>query len=139
MAAYLLDTNVLSEMTRPKPDARVMAFLARESELWLSAISFDEFRYGAEIARDAAKRMKLNIWLAELADQFKTHCITIDSQIAEQSGRLRAAAQSKGRGCDPLDALIAASAMSRNLTVATRNTKDFEHFDVRLWNPWLSA
>ena len=137
MATYLLDTNVLSEMTRPRPDAKVVEFFAQESDLWLSAISFDEFRFGAEIARDTAKRMKLDIWIAELADQFKSRCITVDRQVAEQSGRLRAIAQAKGRGCDPVDALIAASAMSRNLILATRNIKDFEHFGVRLMNPWL--
>ena len=137
MATYLLDTNVLSEMTRPRPDAKVVEFFAQESDLWLSVISFDEFRFGAEIARDTAKRMKLDIWISELADQFKSRCITVDRQVAEQSGRLRAIAQAKGRGCDPVDALIAASAMSRNLILATRNIKDFEHFGVRLMNPWL--
>ncbi len=139
MTAYLLDTNVISELVRPRPAARVERFLASEHDLWLSVASLHEFTYGAELLADGAKRARLLNWINTIEERFKFKLIAIDATVAHQAGRLRATAQSQGYTCGVIDALIGACALSRGLTLATRNTKDFIHFGIRLFDPWRDS
>jgi predicted nucleic acid-binding protein len=139
MTAFLLDTNVVSELVKPKPAAGVVAFMARESDLWMTVITLHELIYGAERAPDPARRVKLIAWTAEIAAHFADHILPVDRAVAETAGRLGALADAQGRPAAALDALIAAAALLRGLTIATRNTKDFEAFGVKLANPWDEA
>ncbi|WP_158596054.1 type II toxin-antitoxin system VapC family toxin [Oleomonas cavernae] len=132
----LVDTNVVSELVRPRPSPSVVAYLRNQTDLWLSVISLHELTYGAERAPDPVQRSKLLVWTAQISARFGPRIIDLDRHLAEAAGRLRAAADAQGRPADPLDALIAATAISRGLAVATRNTKDFEVFGVTLHNPW---
>ena len=136
MAGFLLDTNVISKLTRPRPHGGVLRFLDRESDLWLSAITMHELAYGAERADGAAKKARLEAWLAGVKAQFGPRVIAVTSADAELAGRLRAASELQGRECDALDALIAAAAISRGLTLVTRNIKDFQLSGAALLNPW---
>ena len=136
MTDWLVDTNVISELVRPRPSANVVAFLERTSGLHLSVVTLHEIAYGADRAPDPVRRAKLTAWLGRLSQQFADRVIPVDAGIAERAGRLRAAADALGRRADPLDALIAATALERNLKLATRNVADFRDLGPELHDPW---
>ncbi len=138
MSGMLLDTNVLSELVRPKPDARVQAFVRAQTAPLISALTIHEMVFGAERAGDPARRVKLIAWIASIQHQFSGRIVDIDANVAEQAGRLRANAESQGANTDPIDALIAACAMSRSAAVATRNVRDFAPLGVRAVDPWMT-
>jgi len=133
---WLVDTNVISELIRPRPAAKVVAFLERTTGLHLSVITLHEIAYGADRAPDPVRRAKLTAWLGQLAHNFADRIIAVDAGIAERAGRLRAAADALGRPADPLDALVAATALERNLKVATRDVDGFRGFGPDLYDPW---
>ena len=139
MTAFLIDTNVLSELVRPSPDHEVMTFLAVESDLWLSVVTLHELTCGAERIKDLARRHRLAAWIETIKVRFKERVVAIDAPISEQAGRARAKAAAQGRGVDALDALIAATAQTRSLTLATRNVRDFEALDINVVDPWSAA
>jgi predicted nucleic acid-binding protein len=136
LSAFLIDTNVVSELVRPTPDARVLAFLARERDLWLSVVSLHELSYGAARLSDSNRRRRITAWLDSIRLQFKGRWIGVDEEIANQAGRARAEAAAVGRSVTPMDSIIAATASSRSLTLATRNLRDFEAVAVATFDPW---
>ena len=136
MSGFLIDTNVISELARPKPAPGVIAFFQRETNFWLSVITLHELAYGAERVPDPARKTKLLAWIAEINAEFGSRILPLDTETAENAGRLRALANAQGRPAEPLDALIAATALSHGSTLVTRNTKDFAVFAIRLVNPW---
>ena len=136
MTDWLIDTNVISELVRPRPAAKVVAFLERTTGLHLSVITLHEIAYGADRAADPVRRAKLTAWLAQLVHSFGDRIIAVDAGIAERAGRLRAAADALGRPADPLDALIAATALERDLKVVTRDIDGFRGFGPELYDPW---
>jgi toxin FitB len=136
VAAFLLDTNVVSELIKPAPDPRVLKFLAHEGDLWLSVITLHELSYGVSRVVEPERRRRLAAWLGSLKLRFGSRILAIDETTAELAGRDRGHAASQGRIVAPLDALIAATAQLRSLTLATRNTRDFEALDVATVDPW---
>jgi predicted nucleic acid-binding protein len=134
--AVLLDTNVISELVRPTPEARVIAFVQQQKNLWLSSITIHELSYGAERAPDTRRRSTLIAWVADIKAQFSGRIVDIDTDVAEQAGQMRASAAAFGITADPMDALIAACAAARGADLATRNTRDFGRLGVPLINPW---
>jgi predicted nucleic acid-binding protein len=135
VSAVLLDTNVLSELVRPRPDANVVAFVRVQSDPLISVVSVHELTYGAERA-PPPRRAKLLAWIAALRSQFAGRIVPIGEDIAAEAGRLRAAAEAQGRPTEAIDALIAACAASRGAAVATRNSSDFSPMGVTVLNPW---
>lgn len=135
MTPVLFDTNVLSELIRPKPDAKVLAFVRAQSDPFVSVVTLHELSYGAERAQPA-RRAKLIAWIAALRAQFAGRIVRVSEDIAAESGRLRALAEAQGRPTEALDALIAACALSRGAVIATRNTDDFEPMGVSVLDPW---
>jgi predicted nucleic acid-binding protein len=136
MTAFLLDTNVLSEIVKPRPSRNVALFLEREEDLWLSVVTLHEFAYGFARVTEARRRLKLQTWIESVKNQFKDRIIDIDSTIAETAGGLRGVCASQGRALAPLDSLIAATAMVHATALATRNIRDFEHLGMNLLDPW---
>lgn len=134
-AGYLLDTNIVSELVRPRPSAAVVAFLMSEADLWLSAIVFHELAYGCELAAPK-KKGELLTFMSSIRQKFGRRILAVDLEIAETAGRLRAFDAAQGRTLHPLDALIAATAAVRGLTLVTRNEKDFAGLAIVLFNPW---
>jgi predicted nucleic acid-binding protein len=132
----LLDTNVISELTRARPDPNVVSFVRSEIDPWLSTITLHELVYGAERSADPGRKTKLLAWITEMRVEFSGRFVVADNEVAEHSGRLRALAAAQGRSADPLDALIAACAQVYGLTLATRNVGDFEAFGISVLNPW---
>jgi predicted nucleic acid-binding protein len=132
----LLDTDVLSELVRARPDPRVAAFVAGVTSPLISVLTLHELTYGAAHSADPARRERLMAWIDTVRRRFEGRIIDVDA--AEIAGRLRAAAGLAGRQTDPIDALIAASALVRGAAVATRNVRDFEPLGVDLIDPWAS-
>jgi predicted nucleic acid-binding protein len=134
--SYLIDTNVLSELRNRRADARVVAWVqARPRQsLHLSVLSLGEIRKGIEGAADPAFRQTLADWLeVELPRYFLGRLLPIDEGVADRWGRLQAAS---GRTLPVIDGLLAATALQHDLTLVTRNVKDFAGLDVPVINPW---
>ena len=138
MSRVLFDTNIVSELVRPKPEPRIQAFVRDQADPLISVLTIHEIAYGAERAPDAARRAKLVAWVASIQGQFAGRIVDIDAGVAEQAGRLRAAAVAQGAPADPIDALIAACALTRGAAIATRNVHDFAAFGVRIIDPWTA-
>ncbi|RWL82050.1 MAG: type II toxin-antitoxin system VapC family toxin [Mesorhizobium sp.] len=135
----LLDTNVLSEVTRPAPDTRVLEWLNEldEDRSFISVVSIAEIRRGVALMDEGRKREALAEWLArDLPQRFDQRVLPVDEAVALAWGDLMGLAKRRGRGLSSMDGMIAATAIARKLTLATRNTKDFEGFRIELFDPW---
>lgn len=139
MKRYLLDTNVLSELSRDVPHPAVEQFLAANLELWASVITIEELQMGVERLPLGRRRDRLVDWLESTVMQFENNLLGVGLREARWSGKIRARALSNGRGISRADALIAATAVSNDLCLATRNVKDFEFLSVDIMNPWEQA
>lgn len=132
--SILLDTNVVSEIRRGR-DVNVAAWAAhwKDADLYVSVLTIGEIRKGIERlrARDQAQAAVFATWLDELRKRFGDRILPIDIDASDEWGKLNAA-----RERPTVDSLIAATARVHNLTIATRNTADFEGCDVRLLDPW---
>ena len=134
---YLLDTNIVSELRKPRPHGGVVAWLqsTEDADLHLSAVTLGEIQAGVELTRDqdAAKAAVIEAWLELVAQSY--------SVLPMDGAAFRAWARLMHRRSDTLyeDAMIAATAAVHNLTVVTRNVADFEPFGVRVLNPFKTA
>lgn len=135
----LLDTNVLSEVRRPAPDPKVLAWLdtVDEDRAFISVASIAELRRGIALMDDGRRREALAAWLADdLPARFAGRILPIDPAIAGRWGDLMAQARQSGFALSVMDGFFAATALDRELVLATRNTKDFARIGVPLFNPW---
>jgi toxin FitB len=139
MSGFLLDTNCISELVRPKPEPRVLGWMeaADESLLYLSVLTLGEIRKGVAALAQGKRRTHLETWLAvDLPARFSGRIIPIDSAIADRWGLLAAEAKRKGAALSVIDGLLAATAHHHNLTVVSRNASDFTNTQVQVLNPW---
>ena len=132
----MLDTNVLSELLRPEADEHVVAFVESQTSPIVSAAVFHELTYGVELLPGGRRKARLSAGIETFRRQFRDHTIAIDADIADIAGRLRAGQTRSGFSLQPMDALIAASAIAASARLATRDTKDFERLGIELVNPW---
>jgi toxin FitB len=140
--SFLLDTNVLSEWVRPRPDPRVTAWLAAADEYrtYLSVVTLAELRHGIERLPAGSRRRHLDAWLRdELSARFEGRVLAIDAMVADAWGRLVAHRRRAGRPLSAMDAFIAATAVTHDLSLVTRNVADFEGTTISLVNPWAGA
>jgi predicted nucleic acid-binding protein len=136
---YLLDTNVVSELVRSSPNANVVAWMraTEEDRLFLSVLTFAEIRRGIERLQSGTRRERLRRWMeVELTDRFEGRILPVDRGIAEAWGIIMARAESSGARLPTMDTLFAATAASREMTLVTRNTRDFARTRVATLNPW---
>lgn len=136
---FLLDTNVLSEITKPRPDERVLQWLhgVDEDRTFISIVSIAEIRRGVALMDSGRKRDVLADWLAhDLPRRFDSRVIAVERPVALAWGDLMALAKRNGRGLASMDGLIAATAIAHDLILVTRNTKDFAGFGLELIDPW---
>ncbi|HXY58624.1 MAG TPA: type II toxin-antitoxin system VapC family toxin [Methylocystis sp.] len=132
---YLLDTNVVSELRRAKPHGAVIAWLkaVADADLFLSAVTIGELQAGVEITRkrDPAKAEEIEAWLETMAESYNV--LPMDARAFRRWAKLM-----QGQSDDLIeDAMIAATALTNNLTVATRNVRDFERLGARTVNPFV--
>lgn len=139
---FLLDTNVVSEWMKPRPNAGVVEWLAEadEDRIFISAVTIAEIRYGIERMPRGVRRDRLNAWLTDdLPLRFDGRVLPVDARGADCWGRVMARGQAAGRPVAAMDAFIAATTERFDLVLATRNVSDFEVLGIRLINPWRDA
>ncbi len=139
MSGFLVDTNVLSELVRHQPEGRVEKWIAAQNldRLFVSAVSFGELRKGILLLSSGKRRTELEAWIeADLPALFSGRILSVTRSIAERWGGLDAGRQLAGRPLNIADGMIAATALEHDLTVVTRNVKDFDQLGVPIFNPW---
>jgi toxin FitB len=138
--SFLLDTNVVSEWVRPRPDAGVVAWLAQadEDRIFISVVTLAELRHGIERLAAGKRRRRLDEWLKdELPLRFEGRVLAVDAAIADSWGRLTASSEASGRPISVADAFIAATAEVHGLSLVTRNAPDFGATVRAIVNPWI--
>ncbi len=138
--SFLLDTNVISEWTKLRPEPKVISWLADvdEDRVFISVASVAEIRRGIEQMTAGARRQRLGAWLTEeLPDRFEGRILSIDRGIADGWGASSCArAQKAGLTLGSMDAFFAATAQVPGLVLVTRNVRDFQPVGIRTLNPW---
>lgn len=133
---YLLDTNVLSEPMRPRPDRRVKGWVQAvpESSLYISVLSVGEIRRGVEELPAGPRRTRLATWLdVDLPEWFEARLLPVTVEVADRWGRLLAEV---GRPVPAVDSLLAATALHHGMVVVTRDVEDFRFPALTVINPW---
>lgn len=138
MTGYLLDTNVISELTRDIPDPRVVEFLAERDDVWVSSILIYEVQFGVRLLPEGARRNRLSSMQAAILSGYAHRILPLDRAGAEWAAEFRANARRSGHTVDMVDALVAGIARANALTVATRNVADFRPFSVQVFSPWTA-
>ena len=136
---YLLDTCAISELVAKQPNPQVVTWIdsIEETRLYLSVITVGEIRKGIEKLGSTPRKATLRAWLDEqLLVRFGERIVPLDTAAMLKWGQLVAMLELKGKPMSAMDSLIAASALSRELTLITRNADDFKHTGVSIFNPW---
>ena len=136
---FLLDTNVVSEWVKQRPDAGVIEWLSEidEDRVFLSVVTLAELRHGIERLADSKRRKRLDAWLRdELAIRFEGRLLSVDQTVANHWGELVARREAVGRPIGAMDAFIAATSNVRSLKLVTRNESDFRSAVKEIVNPW---
>lgn len=142
MKGFLLDTNIISELIRPRPDPAVVAWIAERvvSELFIASITIGELTRGAQKIGNTERGLKLQNWIAhEIMHQFNHRILAFDTKAARVWGSMMGDSDRRGATLPAADAQIAAIAHVNQLSIATRYTKDFERMLESVVNPFLSA
>ena len=137
--SFLLDTNAISEWVKPQPDPGVVRWFDQvdEDRSYLSVITLGELRKGINRLADGRRRDRLEHWLiTELPDRFSNRILAVDSIVADQWGQLLARTETAGTPVHATDALIAATALTHQLQVVTRNVTHFQPTGVNILCPW---
>lgn len=139
MTGWLLDTNVLSELRRSRPEKKVVAFVEGQALDWLhvSAVTLAEIRFGIELLADATRRAELNDWLThKIRPMFEQRILDVSEDVILKWRMLVEAGRKGGHTYSQPDLFIAATAMHHGLTVVTRDTREYERARVPVLNPW---
>ena len=139
MSGFLLDTNVISELVKPRPEPRVVSWIEGidENLLYLSVLTLGEIRKGVAGLPQSARRTALEAWLdSDLRLRFSKRILSINEQVADRWGSIAGLAQKDRRSMPVIDGLLAATAIHHNLTLVTRNTGDTATTGVAVFNPW---
>ena len=139
MSGYLLDTNVISELTKTPPNAGVIAFLSRQDDLWIPVIAVHELQFGLQLLPHGRRRYGLEFAMTAFIAGYEERILPLYREAAEHAGGFRAQAHRSGRLLTMGDSLIAGTAAAHELILATRNTKDFDHLAIEVINPWQNA
>lgn len=139
MTGWLLDTNIISELRRQKPEPKVAAFARAQplEALYVSAVTLAEIRFGIELLRDANRRSELNDWLAhKVRPMFEQRVLAITEDIMFKWHLLLEEGRKAGHTFSQPDLIIAATAQHHGLTVVSRDVKEYTLARVDVFNPW---
>jgi len=140
LSGWLLDTNVLSELRRPRPAARVVAFVAGQAleRLFVSAVTFAEIRYGIEMVGNPIRRAELDDWVThKVRPMFDRRVLAVSEDVMFKWRLLVEDGRKAGHTFSQPDLIIAATGLHHGLTVVTRDTGDYARARVPLFNPWV--
>lgn len=140
MTRWLLDTNVLSELRRPKPDRNVHAFIASQplEHLYVSSVTFAEIRFGIELVTDAKRRSDLNDWLVQrVRPMFAQRVLEVSEDVMLKWRLLVEVGRKAKHTFSQPDLLIAATALQHGLTIVSRDLKEYKKAGAPTFNPWL--
>jgi len=140
--SFLLDTNVVSEWGKLRPNAGVITWLAQvdEDRVFMSVVTLAELRYGIERMPPGRRRTRLDGWLREeLPLRFEGRLLLIDDAVADGWGKTVARSEMIGRPLGVMDAFIASTANVHSLKLVTRNGSDFESIVEEIVNPWMTS
>jgi predicted nucleic acid-binding protein len=140
--SYLLDTNVVSEWVKPRPEPRVIDWLAAvdEDRVFLSVVTVGELRHGIDRLPAGRRRARLDEWLRQdLPRRFEGRVVPIDAAVADAWGAIVARRERTGRPIGVMDAFMAATAEVHDLTLVTRNASDFRSSVTAVVDPWTEA
>jgi hypothetical protein len=139
VTAWLLDTNILSELRRPRPDTEVVAFISSQplERLHVSIVTFAEIRFGIELVTDLGRRGELNDWLTHrVRPMFDGRVLPITEDIMLRWRLLLESGRSRGHTFSQPDLIIGATALLHGLTVVSRDKSDYEEAGVSVFSPW---
>ena len=139
MTGWLLDTNILSELRRPRPEPKVLAFVAAHplDHLHVSAVTFAEIRFGIELISDPGRRAELNDWLAhEVRPMFEDRVLPVSEDVMFKWRLLVEEGRKAGHTFSQPDLIIASTALCHGLTIVSRDTSDYERARAPVVNPW---
>jgi tRNA(fMet)-specific endonuclease VapC len=136
---HLLDTNVISELIAKKPNPQVFGWVndLEDERTYLSVITLGEIKRGIEKLPESPRKQRLQEWLSnDLLFRFRERILSIDTDVMLTWGKLVARLERRGRTLPAMDSLVAATALTYDLKLATRNEKDFLDTGVSIVNPW---
>jgi toxin FitB len=139
VTGWLLDTNILSELRRPKPNQKVVGFVASKplDLLFVSTVTLAEIRFGIELVADATRRAELNDWLAhKVRPMFEERVLAVSEDVMFKWRLLVEDGRKAGHTYSQPDLIIAATALHHGLTIVSRDTSDFKKARVPVLNPW---
>ena len=142
MTGWLLDTNILSELRRPKPERKVVGFVSAQplDQLYVSSVTFAEIRFGIELVSDSARRAALTDWLThKVRPMFDQRVLEISEDVMFKWRLLVEQGRKRGYTYSQPDLIIAATALTHGLTVVSRDKTDHERAGVAAFNPWTDA
>mgnify|MGYP000682544722 CR=1 FL=1 len=136
--SYLLDTCLISEATKPKPNAAVIEWIrgAEPESLYVSVLSLGEIERGVERLGEGQRKRHLRIWLEQVREESAGRVLGIDDRVATEWGRMSARAEARGEILPVIDALLGATAAVHGLTIVTRNTSDLVRTGAPILDPW---
>jgi len=141
VTGLLLDTNVISELRRPRPDARVREFIARQKleDLFVSSVTLAEIRFGIESVSDLGRRAELSDWLEHrVRPMFGQRVLEVSEDVMFRWRLLVEEGRRQGHTFSQPDLIIAATALQHGIAVVTRDVADYQRARVPLLNPWLA-
>ncbi len=136
---YLIDTCVIGEVIKSKPNFKVLSWLKsqKENHLYISVLTLGEISKGIEKVKNKKRKKELHLWLTDdLQERFSGRILPVNEQVAMTWGQIQGKAELRGKSMPAIDGLIAATALVFNMTVVTRNTSDMEESGVVLLDPW---
>ena len=139
MTGWLLDTNVISELRRPRPEPKVVAFIREQpiELLYVSSVTLAEIRFGIEVLPDPGRRAELNDWLAhKVRPMFQGRILAVSEDVMFKWRLLVEDGRKIRHTFSQPDLIIAATGLQHGLAVVTRNTADYEKARVPIFNPW---
>jgi toxin FitB len=142
MTSWLLDTNILSELRRPRPEPMVVNFIAARplEKLYISSVTLAEIRFGIDLVADAGKRSELSDWLAhKVRPMFQQRILQVTEDVMFKWRLLVEEGRKAGYTFSQPDLIIAATALEHGLTLVSRDTGDYQRARVIVINPWIST
>jgi toxin FitB len=136
----ILDSNVLSELMRPKPEARVLAWLDRQPQtsIWTTSVTVLEIRFGLQVMPTGRRRALYTQGFEGLLDEIDHRVAPFDAEAAQQASTLMASRKLKGRPRELRDTMIVGIVLARHATLATRNVSHFDDVSATLIDPWAA-